>query len=315
MSFLDIFQDLLSQRDIASIEALLPPDLQYESTLQLMLLALIEDLSPDDLPETFKKLIRKGDVTSGPTIPRDKLLTGKITAKQAGVIAGLPVAEAVFKLIEPGIEFVAYVEDGSLMEKGQIAAEVSGPGRGLLMAERCALNFLGRLSGIATLTNAFVQEIKGTDAIVLDTRKTLPGFRRLDKYAVRMGGGRNHRMGLYDMILIKDNHIDGAGGIQAAVERVRLKHQEQYPIEVEVKDLLELETALKLKVERIMLDNMDLASLRKAVEHTKGRAPLEASGNVSLENIRKIAETGVDFISIGSLTHSVPVFDFSMRLK
>ena len=185
----------------------------------------------------------------------------------------------------------------------------------MLTAERLALNFLGRLSGIATLTNSFVQEVSGTNAIILDTRKTLPGFRHLDKYAVRMGGGHNHRMGLYDMVMIKDNHIDGAEGIQAAVDRVRQKYGAKYPIEVEVKSLEELETALALNVDRIMLDNMDLVDMRQAVERTNRRVPLEASGNVSLESIRSIAETGVDFISIGALTHSVPVFDFSMRLK
>lgn len=311
----NLISDHLSKQDIAKIEALLPPELRHQSTVQIMLLALVEDLSPDDVTESFEELIGNGDITSGPTITADKLLSGKITAKQAGVVAGLPVAEAVFKLVEPEIEFVTLVEDGGLIKKGQVAAEVNGPGRVLLIAERCALNFLGHLSGIATLTNAFVREIEGTGAIILDTRKTLPGFRRLDKYAVRMGGGRNHRMGLYDMVMIKDNHIDGAGGIQEALERVRQNHQDRYLIEVEVKDLLELEAALKNNVDRIMLDNMDLTTMRQAVERTQGRVPLEASGNVSFESIRKIAETGVDYVSIGALTHSAPVFDFSMRLK
>ncbi|MGB2964096.1 MAG: carboxylating nicotinate-nucleotide diphosphorylase [Anaerolineales bacterium] len=315
MSVIKLFPDIQFQRDIVAVEALLPPELRHQSTVQIILLALIEDLTPDNLTESFADLIRNGDITSGPTIPTDKLLSGKITAKQAGVIAGLPVAEAVFKLVEPEIDFVTLVEDGTPMKEGQVAAEVNGPGRVLLTAERCALNFLGRLSGIATLTNTYVREIEGTGAIVLDTRKTLPGFRRLDKYAVRMGGGRNHRMGLYDMVMIKDNHIDGAGGIRAAIDCVRQKHQDRYHIEVEVKDLLELETALKNNVDRIMLDNMDLAAMRQAVEYTQGRVLLEASGNVSLESIRKIAETGVDYISIGALTHSVPVFDFSMRLE
>jgi len=315
MSVIKLFPDFQFQRDIVAVEALLPPELRHQSTVQIMLLALIEDLTPDNQTESFADLIRNGDITSGPTIPADKLLSGKITAKQDGVVAGLPVAEAVFKLVEPEIDFVTLIEDGTLMKEGQVAAEVNGPGQGLLTAERCALNFLGRLSGIATLTNTYVREIEGTGAIVLDTRKTLPGFRRMDKYAVRMGGGRNHRMGLYDMVMIKDNHIDGAGGIQPALDCVRQKHHDRYHIEVEVKDLLELETVLKNNVDRIMLDNMDLAAMRQAVERTQGRVLLEASGNVSLEGIRKIAETGVDYISIGALTHSVPVFDFSMRLK
>lgn len=315
MSALNLFPDIQYQRDIVAVDALLPPELRHQSIVQIMVLALIEDLTPDNLTGSFADLVRNGDITSGPTIPADRMLSGKITSKQTGVIAGLPVAEAVFKMIESEIDFVPLVEDGTPLEDGQVAAEVNGPGRAILTAERCALNFLGRLSGIATLTNTLVREIEGTGAIVLDTRKTLPGFRRLDKYAVRMGGGRNHRMGLYDMVMIKDNHIDGAGGIQPAIDCVRQKHQDRYHIEVEVKDLLELETALKNNVDLIMLDNMDLTAMRQAVERTQGRALLEASGNISLESIRKIAETGVDYISIGALTHSAPVFDFSMRLK
>jgi nicotinate-nucleotide pyrophosphorylase (carboxylating) len=315
MSIENLISDPQSQQIIAAVEASLPPELRHLSTIQIILLGLIEDLSPDVTPVSIQDLITKGDITSYPTIPADTQLPGKITAKQDGVVAGLPVAEAVFKLVDPAISFTTLVNDSYHIEEGQVIAIVNGTGSAMLTAERLALNFLGRLSGIATLTNSFVQEVSGTNAIILDTRKTLPGFRRLDKYAVRMGGGQNHRMGLYDMVMIKDNHIDGAGGIQAAVENVRKEFGAKYPIEVEVKDLDELEIALSLKVDRIMLDNMDLDAMRQAVERTAGRIPLEASGNVSMERIRSIAETGVDYISIGALTHSVPVFDFSMRLK
>ncbi|MEN8241032.1 MAG: carboxylating nicotinate-nucleotide diphosphorylase [Chloroflexota bacterium] len=306
---------LLSQKNLAAVEEFLPEQLRHASTVQIILLALIEDLSPDESPTSLNHLINNCDITSRPTISEDTLLTGKITAKQNGVVAGLPLAEAVFRLVEPEIKFIAHKSDGDQIKKGQLAAEIHGPGRGVLTAERTALNFFGRLSGIATLTASFVQKIAGTGAIVLDTRKTLPGFRRLDKYAVRMGGGQNHRMGLYDMVMIKDNHIDGAGGIENAVERVRQQFGGKYPIEVEVKNLDELETVLDLDIDRIMLDNMDLQTMQQAVERTGGKTPLEASGNVSLERIRAIAETGVTYISIGALTHSVPVFDYSMRLK
>jgi nicotinate-nucleotide pyrophosphorylase (carboxylating) len=183
-----------------------------------------------------------------------------------------------------------------------------------LAAERTALNFLGRLSGIATLTRRYVDAVAGTKTVILDTRKTAPGFRLLDKYAVRQGGGQNHRMGLYDMALIKDNHIDGAGGLQAAVEGVEKRYGDHIPIEIEVKDLYELKAALALKADRIMLDNMDLDTMRQAVNLTAGRVPLEASGNVTLETAPAIAETGVDYISVGALTHSAPVLDVSLRL-
>jgi nicotinate-nucleotide pyrophosphorylase (carboxylating) len=177
------------------------------------------------------------------------------------------------------------------------------------------LNFLGRMSGIATLTHQFVQAVAGTRAVILDTRKTVPGLRYLDKYAVRMGGGQNHRAGLYDMVLIKDNHIDGAGGIPQAVRRARELYGNRFLIEVEVKDFDELETALALGVDRIMLDNMDPDALREAVERVAGRVKLEASGNVTLETVRLIAETGVDFISSGALTHSARALDISLRLR
>jgi nicotinate-nucleotide pyrophosphorylase (carboxylating) len=276
--------------------------------------SLREDLSPDQTEANLADILLNGDITSISTLPEHTILTGKIWAKQAGVIAGLPMAGLVFKVVDPAINFVPQVEEGDHVMPDQVMVELDGPGRALLTAERVALNFFGRMAGVASLTHSFVTAVTGTGTVILDTRKTLPGFRRLDKYAVWVGGGQNHRIGLFDMVLIKDNHIDAAGGIGVAVERVRKYFGEKYPIEVEVKDLIDLEIAVKLGVERIMLDNMDLDIMRQAVTIVEGRVPLEASGNVSMERVREIAETGVEFISIGALTHSSPVFDLSMRL-
>lgn len=304
----------------------LPEPLRHPTTLALIQLGLGEDLSPDgSLPSDLSA----ADVTSAATLPADIPLTARITAKQAGVATGLPVAAAVFQYVDAALIPKILVPEGTQVEPGTSLMTVSGPGRALLLAERTALNFLGRVSGIATLTRQFMDAIAGTNAQMLDTRKTAPGFRLLDKYAVRLGGGANHRMGLYDMALIKDNHIDGAGSLAAAVKGVREKFGDQLPIEIEVKDLNELDIALQLPVDRIMLDNMSLADLREAVQRRDAsmlsggfakskRASrtitLEASGNVTLETVRAIAETGVDFISSGALTHSVKVFDVSMRL-
>lgn len=292
----------------------LPNSLQDQSTHALILLSLVEDLSPTSQDKTLEALLAVGDITSIATINKDTLLSGKITAKENGVIAGVLVAKTIFTLVDPTIDFNPQVNDGKKVGKGDLIAKVSGPGRSLLTGERPALNFLGRMSGTASLTRKFVDLVKGTNAVILDTRKTAPGFRKLDKYAVRMGGGQNHRMGLFDMALIKDNHIDGAGGIEAAVNGVRKIYGEQYPIEIEVKNLEELQTTLRLNVNRIMLDNMGLGTMKEAVAITHGRVPLEASGNVSLESVRVIAETGVDFISIGAMTHSARALDLNMRL-
>ena len=196
------------------------------------------------------------------------------------------------------------------MEDRQTLARVTGPARALLTGERTALNFLGRMSGIATLTSRYVAAVAGTHAVILDTRKTAPGLRLLDKMAVKRGGGQNHRIGLYDMVLIKNNHIDFAGSLQEAVRRVRLEAQ-GLEIEVETRTLDEVSQALDLKVERILLDNMSIPMMRQAVEMNAGRAKLEASGNITLFNVRQVAATGVDFISVGALTHSVTVFDVS----
>ncbi len=292
----------------------LPKDLQIPGVLALFTLSLAEDLSPSATWDQIASHPPSGDITSTATLPSEKWLTGRIFAKGTGVIAGMPVVRAIYALVSPEITFTVHVTEGEGVLPGKLLAEISGPGTALLSGERTALNFLGRLSGIASLTQKFVEEVSGTEAIILDTRKTAPGLRHLDKYAVRMGGGQNHRLGLFDMALIKDNHIDGAGGVGEAIELVRNKYGSRYPIEIEVKDLQELQIALSLPIDRIMLDNMDLETMRKAVAQTNGRVPLEASGNVSLKTVRAIAETGVNFISVGALTHSAPVLDISMRL-
>ena len=268
----------------------------------LIELAVAEDIGP-------------GDATSIATLPADSVLHGRIVAKAPGVIAGLPVAEAVFHRVDPAIQFDAHVADGQEVVPGELVADVTGPGRGLLAAERTALNFLQQLSGIATLTRLFVDAVAGTSAAILDTRKTQPGYRILDKYAVRMGGGLNHRQALYDMILIKDNHVDGAGGILPAVLRAREAYP-ALPVEVEVRNLEELRQVLAVEppVDRAMLDNMSLDDMRRAVVLAGGRVRLEASGNVTLERVAAIAATGVDYISAGSLTHSAPALDLSMKV-
>jgi len=268
----------------------------------LIELAIAEDIGP-------------GDATSTSTLDAGAALRGRIVAKAPGVIAGLPVAEAVFQRVDPTITFVARVSEGQEVVAGELVAEVSGPGRALLAAERTALNFLQRMSGIATLTRDFVDAVATTGATILDTRKTLPGYRVLDKYAVRMGGGANHRLSLYDMMLVKDNHIDSAGGICPAVARARALHPE-LPIEVEVRTLDELRQALSIEppLDRVLLDNMSLETMREAVAIRAGRVPLEASGNVTLARVAEIASTGVDMISVGALTHSVKALDLSMKV-
>jgi nicotinate-nucleotide pyrophosphorylase (carboxylating) len=281
--------------------------------LSLLRLAIAEDVGPegDWRPDGSPPAHR--DVTSDATLAADASLSGTLVAKEAGVIAGLPLAEALFRLVDPELTLTSRVEEGARVESGTPIASVSGPGPALLTAERPALNFVGRLSGIATLTHRFVDAVAHTDADILDTRKTIPGHRHTDKYAVRQGGGRNHRMGLYDMVLIKDNHIDAAGSIPEAVSRARASHGDAYPIEVEVSTLDELDEALSLAPDVILLDNMAPATLRKAVARTDGRVPLEASGGVTLDTVRTVAETGVDAISVGALTHSAETLDVSMR--
>jgi nicotinate-nucleotide pyrophosphorylase (carboxylating) len=255
----------------------------------------------------------KGDVTTLATIPADLHYTGTMIAKAEGVVAGLVVARQSFLQVDPTVQFTALVEDGAHVTPGTQIAKVVGPARALLTGERIALNFLQRMSGIATATSRYVAAVAGTRARILDTRKTVPGLRLLDKWAVVLGGGHNHRIGLYDMAMIKDNHIAAAGGITAAVERVRSVWGKQLPVEVEVSNLEQLAEALTLDVDQIMLDNMGLDAMAAAVQMTAGRVPLEASGNVSLETVAAIAATGVDYISVGKLTHSVEALDISFK--
>lgn len=263
--------------------------------------ALAEDIGP-------------GDATTNAIVPEEAVMKGRIIAKQDGIIAGLDVSQAVYELVDPGVTFTARVEEGTHVENKALLASVEGPARALLTGERTALNFLGRMSGIATMTRQYMDAIAGTKAVVLDTRKTAPGLRDLDKLAVKRGGGKNHRHALFDMVLIKDNHIDFAGSITKAVEMAR-SHAGNLQIEVETRTLADVSEALSLGVEWIMLDNMSPDMMREAVEMVNGRAKLEASGNITLETIRPVAETGVDYISVGALTHSVIVFDVSFKYE
>jgi len=258
--------------------------------------------------------IGDGDVTTLCTIGPDAWVTGRFLAKAPGVVAGLEVVRAVFGQLDARVRFVARVADGDPVEARTVVAEISGPGRAVLTGERVALNFLQRMSGIATLTRRFVEATRGTRAVILDTRKTAPGLRALDKWAVRLGGGHNHRMGLYDMVLIKDNHIAAVGSITEAVARVRAGDTHRRPIEVEVTTLAELAEALVLGVDRVMLDNMGPGEMREAVRITAGRVPLEASGGVRLDTVAAIAATGVDLISTGAITHSISALDISLDL-
>ena len=242
-------------------------------------------------------------------------LNGTLLVKSDGVIAGLDIFTATLKMIDENTEIDLLIEDGEMIEKGMIIARVIGSGKALLSAERVALNLLQRMSGIATQTNKFVNAVKGTKAIILDTRKTVPGLRVFDKMAVKIGGGYNHRFGLFDMVLIKDNHISAAGSITNAVEKVRASNKNNLQIEVEVKNISELKEALTMKVDRILLDNMSSEQMREAVKISNGSIPLEASGNITLDNVKEIADTGVDFISSGMLTHSVNAMDISFLIE
>ena len=298
---------------VEQAERVLPDARGHPTVLSWLQLSVNEDVDPDGAwtPDAYPPATN--DVTSAATLDASDRLEGRILAKEDGVVAGLPLARALFALVDAELSLNALADDGDRVETGQVVATVSGPGRALLTAERPALNVLGRLSGIATLTRRFVDAVAHTDARILDTRKTLPGARRPNKYAVRQGGGTNHRLGLFDMVLVKDNHIDGAGGITAALRRVRDQYGDQYPIEVEVKSLDELDEALTASPDLILLDNMDLPTLRAAVDRADGQVPLEASGNVTLDTVATIAETGVDRISIGALTHSASTLDLSIR--
>ena len=275
---------------------------------------LIEDALMEDLGV--------GDVTTDAIVSPELSGRGDIIAKGAGIVSGLEVAGVVFSLVDTGLEYETFVPDGSEVDSLTVIGRISGPLSGILKGERTALNILQRMSGISTLTRKFVHAVDGTRAVILDTRKTPPGLRVLDKFAVRLGGGANHRFGLDDMVLIKDNHIAAAGSITLAVQRVNAylaEHQLHLPVEVETDNLAEVSEALACPgVTRIMLDNLSLDETRSAVALIRGKSgskiEIEASGNVTLQTVRGIAETGVDFISVGALTHSVPALDISLDI-
>ena len=256
-----------------------------------------------------------GDVTTDNLIPEDDVTEAKFIAKAEGVIAGMPVAARVFELIDNRISVEIFKNDGDKVEKGDIIAILRGPTAGILKGERTALNLMQRLSGIATRTNVFTELVKDYDVSVADTLKTTPGLRYLEKYAVRCGGGRNHRYSLSDAVMLKDNHIAAGGGILSAVAKVRANIPHTVKIEVEVEDMEMVRQAVESGADIIMLDNMNEAAMAEAVKYIDGRALVEASGDVTEERIRAIAETGVDIISIGRITHSVKALDISLRFK
>lgn len=256
-----------------------------------------------------------GDVTTDNLIPENDVTEAKFIAKAEGVIAGMPVAARVFELIDNRISIEIFKNDGDKVAKGDIIAILRGPTAGILKGERTALNLMQRLSGIATRTSVFAELVKDYKVSVVDTRKTTPGLRYLEKYAVRCGGGRNHRYSLSDAVMLKDNHIAAGGGIIPAVEKVRANIPHTVKIEVEVEDMEMVREAVEARADIIMLDNMNEAAMAEAVKYIDGRALVEASGDVTEERIRAIAETGVDIISIGRITHSVKALDISLRFK
>lgn len=263
----------------------------------------------------LKEDIGWGDITASSTVPADKTVRGKFIAKEDTVVCGLEVAARVFALIDTEITMEILIEDGASVKKGDVIATVSGNARAVLEGERVALNLLQRMSGIASRTQTCVEQVAGTRAMITDTRKTTPGLRVLEKYSVRVGGGRNHRFCLADGVLIKDNHIKAAGGIRQAVESARASIPHTLKIEVEVEDFDQISEALTCGVDIIMLDNMSLADMAKAVAIINGRAQVEASGNMGDKDLKEVAATGVDIISIGALTHTVRAADISLRFE
>jgi nicotinate-nucleotide pyrophosphorylase (carboxylating) len=280
------------------------PNLQIDQIVvnQIVERALTEDIG-------------SGDLSSALLFPSQAGWSAFIEAKQTGVLAGLPVAEATLKRLDAGLEWQSKKHDGDCVSPAERIADLRGNLRAILSAERVALNFLQRMSGIATLTRRFAEAVAGLNVRILDTRKTAPGLRVLDKYAVRAGGGLNHRFGLYDGILVKDNHIRAAGGIENAVKLLQRGTSPMVKIEVEITSVSQVEEALGAGVDIIMLDNMTLAEMAEAVRLINRRALVEASGGVTLENVRQIAVTGVDYISVGALTHSVKALDISLEIE
>ncbi|MGL4368711.1 MAG: carboxylating nicotinate-nucleotide diphosphorylase [Spirochaetota bacterium] len=273
-----------------------------ENTLHLIRMALEEDIST-------------GDVTSEAIFDGDEISTAKIVAKADGIVCGGDVVRMVYREIDPAIKIEQLLPEGSPVKKGQVVMTFEGRTKVLLSGERTALNFFQRMSGIATKTAGIVKLVEGSAIKILDTRKTLPGFRFLDKYSVKTGGGQNHRIGLYDMVMIKDNHIKAAGSITEAVAKVRFKWQNRFKIEVETTDIDEVQEALTVRADIIMLDNMAVEEMEKASALIARRAQIEISGNMNEDRIREVKHIPIDFISLGSLTHSVEAFDWSMKFE
>jgi nicotinate-nucleotide pyrophosphorylase (carboxylating) len=269
----------------------------------------------DIITRALREDMPMGDITTDSTVPPSETCRANLIAKEDGVIAGLEVFERTFMLLDPNIQIERFVEDGAFVSKGTRILYLAGNARAMLKAERTALNLLQRMSGIASLTRRFAEKLKGTDSKIVDTRKTVPGLRYLDKYAVRAGGGTNHRFCLSDGVLIKDNHIKAAGGITAAVKRARASIPHTIRIEVETESLEQVKEALEAGADIIMLDNMSLERMTEAVRFINKRALTEASGNITVDIVETIARTGVDLISSGSLTHSVKALDISLRFE
>jgi nicotinate-nucleotide pyrophosphorylase (carboxylating) len=286
----------------SSSESQVNPNLDWHSA---EINALLERALAED--------IGAGDITTDAVLPQPLPAQGTFVAKETMVVAGLPLVGRLYELLDPTIRLAPQVEEGVQANRGPLA-EASGDARSLLRGERVALNFLQRLCGIATLTRRFAARLEGTKARLRDTRKTTPGLRWLEKYAVRIGGGVNHRFGLFDAVLIKENHVELAGGVAEAVRRAREKHAEKFHLQVEVRDEAELRAALEARPDSLLLDNMSPEEVAGAVAIVAGRLPLEASGGITLENVRAYAEAGVDFISVGALTHSAPAADISFNL-
>jgi nicotinate-nucleotide pyrophosphorylase (carboxylating) len=272
----------------------------------------------DVIKRALEEDIKSGDITTGAIITESQIASGEFLVKQEGVLAGFEILEACFTEYDNSLNVINYYSDGDKVVPGTIAATVEGKAASILTVERTALNFFQRMSGIATLAHRFNEEIKHTKAKLIDTRKTVPGLREIDKLAVKLGGAENHRMGLYDMFLIKDNHIETAGSITKAVEACKKWRDKKNPglkIEVETKNLNEVKEAISCNVDVVMLDNFKIDAMRKAVQLIKGKCKVEASGMVTFDTVKDIAETGVDYISAGALTHSVKALDISLNIK
>ena len=266
------------------------------------------------LQHALEEDLGTGDLTTDAVFAQPVPALASFVANEIAIVAGLPAAARVYELLDPSVNFLALVPEGTMVSRGRRLAEVRGDARALLKGERVALNFLQRLSGVATLTRRYIARIEGTKAKIRDTRKTTPGLRALERYAVRVGGGTNHRMGLYDAILIKENHSDLAGGVAQAVRRARRVHGHRQVIQVETRDEAEVRAALEAGADAILLDNMSPEQVKLAVELISGRAWVEASGGIRLENVRTYAETGVDYLAIGALTHSAPAADIALDI-